>query len=218
MCASPGYPASHGAPAIPEDLVRHEVISFGHVALPATWAFETGGAERRVTFRARLSVDTVDAAIDAGIAAPHAPLPQPYFVPVMSRMSRSASRSVSPSTATSREVSLTRRAQLKQFRDPPLRDARSPMDREEDRRTCRKKQQGMNARQQEREAAGSRHAPAQASTASVEKYRVRTRQHQADRDRCKSADEGLAPSGEKRRSPGPGQPKKENRRGYVNGG
>lgn len=68
MCASPGYLASQGVPATPEDLVRHEVISFEHVALPTTWTFESGGSGRSVTFRSRLSVDTIDAAIDAGLA------------------------------------------------------------------------------------------------------------------------------------------------------
>ena len=68
MCASPDYLASNGTPATPDDLTRHQVISFENVALPTTWVFESGGAESRVTFRSRLSVDTIDAAIDAGLA------------------------------------------------------------------------------------------------------------------------------------------------------
>lgn len=68
MCASPDYLASNGIPATPDDLVRHNVISFENVALPTTWTFESGGAEMRVTFRSRLSVDSIDAAIDAGLA------------------------------------------------------------------------------------------------------------------------------------------------------
>lgn len=68
MCASPDYLASNGIPTTPDDLVRHNVISFENVALPVTWSFESGGAEIRVTFRSRLSVDTIDAAIDAGLA------------------------------------------------------------------------------------------------------------------------------------------------------
>lgn len=68
MCASPDYLARNGVPAAPHDLMRHEVISFQNAALPSTWTFESGGAEVSVTFRSRLSVDTIDAAIDAGLA------------------------------------------------------------------------------------------------------------------------------------------------------
>jgi DNA-binding transcriptional LysR family regulator len=68
MCASPDYLASNGIPATPDELARHNVISFEHVALPTTWTFASGGAEIRVSFRSRLSVDTIDAAIDAGLA------------------------------------------------------------------------------------------------------------------------------------------------------
>ncbi len=67
MCASPDYLAANGSPATPADLVRHNVISFENVASPTTWIFDSGGAELRVTFRSRLSVDSIDAAIDAGL-------------------------------------------------------------------------------------------------------------------------------------------------------
>lgn len=68
LCASPDYLAVHGVPATLEDLARHAVISFDNVSVPSTWLFESGGAEVSATFRARLSVDTIDAAIDAGLA------------------------------------------------------------------------------------------------------------------------------------------------------
>ena len=68
MCASPDYLSSNGIPATPDDLVRHSVISFENAALPTRWTFESGRAEVRVVFRSRLSVDTIDAAIDAGLA------------------------------------------------------------------------------------------------------------------------------------------------------
>ncbi len=67
-CASPDYLALNGTPATPDDLVRHSVVSFEKVALPNTWTFESAGAEMRVAFRSRLGVDTIDAAIDAGLA------------------------------------------------------------------------------------------------------------------------------------------------------
>jgi len=68
ICGSPDYLESYGLPLIPDDLVRHNVISFENVALPTTWTFESGGVERSVTLRSRLSVDTIDAAVDAGLA------------------------------------------------------------------------------------------------------------------------------------------------------
>jgi DNA-binding transcriptional LysR family regulator len=68
MCASLDYLVSNGIPTRPDDLMRHSVISFQNVATPTTWTFESEGAEERVTFRSRLSVDTIDAAIDAGLA------------------------------------------------------------------------------------------------------------------------------------------------------
>ena len=68
MCASPDYLASNGIPATPDDLACHSVISFQNVVMPTTWTFESDGAEERVTFRSRLSVDTIDGAIDAGLA------------------------------------------------------------------------------------------------------------------------------------------------------
>jgi len=68
MCASPDYLASNGVPATPDDLVLHKVVSYENVGLPAEWSFESGGVQMRVTLRSRLSVDTIDAAIDAGLA------------------------------------------------------------------------------------------------------------------------------------------------------
>lgn len=67
-CASPDYLASSGIPATPGDLGLHNVISFENVASPTTWTFGSGDSAARVTFRSRLSVDTIDAAIDAGLA------------------------------------------------------------------------------------------------------------------------------------------------------
>lgn len=68
MCASPDYLAVHGVPTTLEELARHAVISFDSVSGPTTWLFESAGAEVSTTFRAHLSVDTIDAAIDAGLA------------------------------------------------------------------------------------------------------------------------------------------------------
>ena len=67
-CASPAYLASRAAPAVPQDLVGHDVVSFETVSSPTTWRFRSEGNELAVTFRSRLSVSTIDAAIDAGVA------------------------------------------------------------------------------------------------------------------------------------------------------
>jgi len=67
ICASPDYLATHGAPATPDDLARHSVVSFRTVSSATTWTFEADGAEIAATFRSRLSVNTIDAAIDAGL-------------------------------------------------------------------------------------------------------------------------------------------------------
>ena len=66
-CASPDYLATHGAPMTPDDLARHSVISFGTVSSATTWTFEADGSEIAASFRSRLSVNTIDAAIDAGL-------------------------------------------------------------------------------------------------------------------------------------------------------
>lgn len=68
VSASPDYLKTNGTPATPEELTRHRVISFEDVTSPGSWAFEHNGAELNVSFRSRLSVNTMDAAIVAGLA------------------------------------------------------------------------------------------------------------------------------------------------------
>ena len=68
MCASPDYLKAHGTPTVPAELSQHSVISFESVSTPTTWRFESDGGELDAVFRARLSVNTIDAAIDAGLA------------------------------------------------------------------------------------------------------------------------------------------------------
>lgn len=68
VCASPDYLAVHGEPATPDDLARHSVISFQSVSALSSWAFESGGNEIIASFRSRLGVNTIDAAIDAGLS------------------------------------------------------------------------------------------------------------------------------------------------------
>ena len=67
-CASPAYLALRAAPAVPQDLGDHDVISFESVSSPTTWRYWSDGNEVAVPLSSRLSVSTVDAAIDAGVA------------------------------------------------------------------------------------------------------------------------------------------------------
>jgi DNA-binding transcriptional LysR family regulator len=68
VCATPDYLSANGVPATPEDLARYNVISFEGVTSPSTWTFQSNGTELNVSFRSRLSVNTIDAAIAAGLA------------------------------------------------------------------------------------------------------------------------------------------------------
>lgn len=68
VCASPAYLAASGAPQTPADLARHGVIAFGSVSETQVWPFWSDGQEIAAAFRARLSVSTIEAAIDAAVA------------------------------------------------------------------------------------------------------------------------------------------------------
>lgn len=68
VCASPAYLAERGHPATPDDLHRHAAISYESVSAPGVWRFEAGGVELAAPLRSRLSVNTVEAAIDAAVA------------------------------------------------------------------------------------------------------------------------------------------------------
>ena len=68
VCASPRYLSTRTPPAMPQDVAAHDVISFGTVSAQGTWHFWSQEAEIVVPFTSRLSVSTIDAAIDAGVA------------------------------------------------------------------------------------------------------------------------------------------------------
>lgn len=67
ICASPGYLATHGVPAKPHDLAKHECISFEVLASKRAWAFGSGKSEVSVPVHSRLTVNTAEAAIAAAI-------------------------------------------------------------------------------------------------------------------------------------------------------
>ena len=68
ICASPDYLSANGTPSTPDDLAHHRVVSFQSVSVLSTWTFNRDGAEIDTTFRSRLSVNTIDAALDAAVS------------------------------------------------------------------------------------------------------------------------------------------------------
>lgn len=68
VCASPDYLAAHGIPATLDDFARHRVISFQSVSALSTWDFHADGVDVAASFRSRLSVNTIDAAIEAALS------------------------------------------------------------------------------------------------------------------------------------------------------
>jgi DNA-binding transcriptional LysR family regulator len=68
-CASPAYVAGHGMPLRIQDLSRHAVIATTGVRPVADrWSFERGGQTISVPIKPRLSVNSVQAALDAAVA------------------------------------------------------------------------------------------------------------------------------------------------------
>jgi DNA-binding transcriptional LysR family regulator len=68
VCASPDYLAATGTPTSLDDLARHRVISFQSVSAPSTWDFRVDGVDVAKSFRSRLSVNTLDAGIEAALS------------------------------------------------------------------------------------------------------------------------------------------------------
>jgi DNA-binding transcriptional LysR family regulator len=69
VCASPAYIDAAGAPRSPDALARHTCIAFTPTTpIPERWSFPgPRGRERSVAVRARLTVNTGQAAIDAAV-------------------------------------------------------------------------------------------------------------------------------------------------------
>ncbi len=68
VCASPGYLKAHGVPKGPEQLAEHDCITFSGLAGGDRWGISHGKRQKRVPVRARLVVNTAEAAVDAAIA------------------------------------------------------------------------------------------------------------------------------------------------------
>jgi DNA-binding transcriptional LysR family regulator len=68
VCASPMYFEMHGVPRTPDELRGHDCISCTGVSSPDVWTFGAGRSRLEVPVHSRLTVNTVEAAIDAAIA------------------------------------------------------------------------------------------------------------------------------------------------------
>ncbi|MBR1236799.1 LysR family transcriptional regulator [Bradyrhizobium sp. AUGA SZCCT0182] len=68
MCASPAYLKSRGTPKSPEDLSRHDCISYPPLQSPSSWRFSRDKAEYVVPVRSRLVVSNLESACDAARA------------------------------------------------------------------------------------------------------------------------------------------------------
>lgn len=68
ICASPDYLARRGVPAQPDDLARHDGISFQGFATAPEWRYRRDSAAFAVEPRPKLAVNTTEAAIQAALA------------------------------------------------------------------------------------------------------------------------------------------------------
>jgi DNA-binding transcriptional LysR family regulator len=65
VCASPGYLEERGTPKTPQDLLKHECVTFAGLADAGSWTFRD---HEVVRVRSRLTTSTAEAAIDATLA------------------------------------------------------------------------------------------------------------------------------------------------------
>src|SRR5262249_44805650 len=68
VCASPTYLKSRGSPKSPEDLSKHDCITYAPIQSPSTWTFVQGETEYVVPVRSRLLVSNLESACDAARA------------------------------------------------------------------------------------------------------------------------------------------------------
>jgi DNA-binding transcriptional LysR family regulator len=68
VCASPAYFAARGVPRALADLAAHDCIGFDVLTRGESWTFRRGTSEISVPIRARLTVTTAEAVVDAAIA------------------------------------------------------------------------------------------------------------------------------------------------------
>lgn len=65
LCASPGYIASHGAPAAPQDLRQHACLHYGYLATGSDWRLEShAGRVESVAVRGPLCSNNAEALLE----------------------------------------------------------------------------------------------------------------------------------------------------------
>ena len=65
VCASPAYLKESGTPKAPQDLARHDCVTFAGLTDAGSWTFRD---QEAVRIRSRLTTSTAEAAIDATVA------------------------------------------------------------------------------------------------------------------------------------------------------
>jgi DNA-binding transcriptional LysR family regulator len=68
VCGSSAYFAERGTPKRPNELSKHDCITFNGLTSPEAWIFPSGKGNISVAVHSRLIVNTAEAAIDAAIA------------------------------------------------------------------------------------------------------------------------------------------------------
>jgi DNA-binding transcriptional LysR family regulator len=68
VCGSPAYFAERGTPKRPNELSKHDCVTFNGLTSPEAWIFPSGKGNISVAVHSRLIVNTAEAAIDAAIA------------------------------------------------------------------------------------------------------------------------------------------------------
>ena len=66
-CASPEYLANKGAPATPDDLIGHDIISFSNIDAHQEWTFPVGRKSQAFPIRPRLIVNSATAAVESAL-------------------------------------------------------------------------------------------------------------------------------------------------------
>ncbi|HEX4410208.1 MAG TPA: LysR family transcriptional regulator [Xanthobacteraceae bacterium] len=68
VCASADYLSRYGVPKTPDDVAEWPCVGFDGLTSSMAWRFMVNGVERAIAVKSRLSVNTVEAALDAAIA------------------------------------------------------------------------------------------------------------------------------------------------------
>lgn len=68
VCASPDYLSRRGEPRTLAELSAHDCVAFHGFDPPGHWAFATGDGPITVPIRSRITLDTIESVVDAGIA------------------------------------------------------------------------------------------------------------------------------------------------------